>query len=170
MAPPILTARLALRAFVPEDAAEVHAEVLSDPEVMRLVGGPVALDEVRVLLERAIVSLEQHGLGMLAVVERETGLIAGEAGLVPFDDRGPEVELAYTLARRAWGRGYATEAGRALLAEAFGALGLDRVVAVTRPENAASQRVLARLGFAATGRVHAWGAEQLRYERLPDGA
>jgi ribosomal-protein-alanine N-acetyltransferase len=62
-----------------------------------------------------------------------------------------DVEVAYRLARSAWGRGIATEAAEALVAHALGALGLPRVVAVTYPENRASQRVLDKLGFERRG-------------------
>ena len=59
--------------------------------------------------------------------------------------------VAYRLARSAWGQGIATEAAAALVAHALGPLGLPRVVAVTYPENRASQRVLDKLGFERRG-------------------
>ncbi len=64
---------------------------------------------------------------------------------------GDEVEVAYRLARSAWGQGIATEAAGALVAHALGPLGLPRVVAVTYPANHASQRVLDKLGFERRG-------------------
>jgi RimJ/RimL family protein N-acetyltransferase len=91
--------------------------------------------------------------------------MAGEAGLHPFDGRGPEVELGYAFGPAFWGRGYATEAGEAVLAEAFGPLGIDRVVATTREQNTGSRNVLAKLGFEPAGRRRAWGAEQLFFVR-----
>lgn len=162
---PILTTRLALRAYEPDDAEQVHDVLYGDAEVMRHVGGPLDVFATRAALERYAALQASRGFAFWALVERETGLIAGEAGLVPLGGEGPEVELGYTLGRAFWGRGYATEAGGAVVGEAFGALGLDRLVAVTRVENAASQRVLAKLGFAPAGRRHAWGAEQLLFER-----
>jgi RimJ/RimL family protein N-acetyltransferase len=62
-----------------------------------------------------------------------------------------DVEVAYRLARSAWGRGFATEAAGALVAHALRTVGLPRVVAVTYPENQASQRVLDKLGFERRG-------------------
>ena len=59
--------------------------------------------------------------------------MAGEAGLVPLGGEGPDIELGYGLGSAFWGRGLATELGRAILDEAFGPLGLQRVVAVTLP-------------------------------------
>jgi RimJ/RimL family protein N-acetyltransferase len=64
---------------------------------------------------------------------------------------GDDVEVAYRLARPAWGRGIATEAAGALVNHALGALALPRVVAVTYPDNVASQRVLCKLGFEPRG-------------------
>jgi len=86
------------------------------------------------------------------VLERETGEVVGEAGLKPFEDGGRDVEIGYAFGPASWGRGYATEAGRAILNEAFGPLGLERIVAVTSEENSRSQRVLAKLGFILVGR------------------
>ena len=60
-------------------------------------------------------------------------------------------EVAYRLARTAWGRGIATEAAGALVAHGLHTLGLPRLVAVTYPENQASQRVLDKLGFERRG-------------------
>ena len=72
----------------------------------------------------------------------------GEAGLQVLE-AGPDVELGYTLARAAWGRGYATEAARAVLRWGFAGLRLPRVVAVADPANAASLHVLDKLGHDA---------------------
>ena len=63
-------------------------------------------------------------------------------------EEGPEVEVAYQFARAAWGKGYATEAARALLDHGFGALGLTRVIGITSPQNLASRRVLEKIGMA----------------------
>jgi RimJ/RimL family protein N-acetyltransferase len=67
--------------------------------------------------------------------------------------QGDGIELLYALDRPAWGRGYATEAARAVLAYASETLRLPRVVAAVNPANAASQRVLDRLGMHRTGAI-----------------
>ncbi|MEY2517286.1 MAG: hypothetical protein QOJ89_4644, partial [bacterium] len=64
---------------------------------------------------------------------------------------------------RYWNRGYATEASRAVLEEAWGVLGLDHVVAITREANRGSRNVLRKLGFRMDGIRHVWGAEQLYF-------
>ncbi len=167
MALPIITDRLVLRPYEPEDAEQIHAVLYGDPAAMRLVGGATDLAQARARIEGYMADHEDDGFSFWPVIERESGLIAGEAGLSPFAGAGPEIELGYAFGRTFWGRGYATEAGRAILREAFGPLGLDRVVAVTRQENAGSQRVLAKLRFRPAGRRSVWGAQQLFFVREP---
>ena len=81
----------------------------------------------------------------------------GEAGL-QYLEAGPDIELGYTLARAAWGRGYATEAARAVLRWGFAGLRLHRIVAVADPANAASLHVLEKLGMTRRGRRECYGA------------
>jgi RimJ/RimL family protein N-acetyltransferase len=89
--------------------------------------------------------------------------MCGETGLFPLAPDGPDVALGYAFGSAYWGRGYATEAARAVVAEAFGPLDLSRLVAITREANFGSRRVLRKLGFGEHGLRHVWGAEQLFY-------
>jgi RimJ/RimL family protein N-acetyltransferase len=70
---------------------------------------------------------------------------------------GPDVELGFHLRRSAWGQGYATEAARSCLAAAFAGLGLDQVIAIVAPGNAASARVLEKIGMQRAGKREALG-------------
>lgn len=160
---PILTDRLVVRPYVIEDVAEIHRVLYGDRVAMRTLGGALTLEATRGQIELHIARQERAGYSFWAVLDRQTEAMAGEAGLVPLGGKGPEVELGYALGTAFWGRGLATEVGRAILAEAFGPLGLERVAAVTRADNLPSQRVLAKLGFTAAGRRRAWGEEQLLY-------
>jgi RimJ/RimL family protein N-acetyltransferase len=160
--PPLLTERLELRRFTPSDL-EPLLGVFGDPEVMRYVGAerrPLDRTEVAALLARAEAQWQRQGFGLLAVVERATGRLIGEAGIQPLE-QGPDIETGYTLARAAWGRGYATEAARAILAWAFVGLGLQRLVAVADPANAASLRVLDKLGMQRLGVRHCYNARMV---------
>jgi RimJ/RimL family protein N-acetyltransferase len=76
---------------------------------------------------------------------------------------GDDVELAYRLARSSWGQGLATEAARALVEYAFTVVELPRVVAVTYPDNRASQRVLEKLGFVPGGFIDYKGVQAAHY-------
>lgn len=132
---------------------------------MRYVGTrrePLTRDEVRDALRRAAAHWKEHAFGPLAVVERSGGTLVGDAGLQLLE-AGPDVELTYTLARGVWGRGYASEAAAAVLAWSFDTLGLERVVGVTDPENAASQRVLEKAGLRRLGVRHCYGADLIEY-------
>ncbi len=162
---PILTPRLVLRVFTVDDAPQLHETLYSDPEAMRFIGGSHSLGATRQGIERYIEQQESSGFSFWAVEERETGLIVGEAGMFPLNARGPDTEVGYAFGRAAWGRGYATEAGKAVLGEAFGPLGLDHVMAVAKRENTGSLNVLRKLGFRADGHIDAWGSRQLLFRR-----
>jgi RimJ/RimL family protein N-acetyltransferase len=93
---------------------------------------------------------DRHGFGLWALHDRTDGRFVGRCGVAYLHDF-PDAELAYTLARRYWGRGLATEAARAALAHALGALRLPRVVGVALVENLASQKVLLKAGMTLQG-------------------
>ncbi len=161
---PLMTARLQLHPFEPDDL-DALAAIYGDPAVMSYVGDGTVRDRerVRLGLEKMIAMQEERGYAPWAVGERTGGALVGECGLYPLEGVGPEVELTYTFARPAWGKGYATEAGCAALDYAFTAAGLERVIAVAHPGNAASIRVLEKLGMRADGVGHYYGAELVRY-------
>jgi RimJ/RimL family protein N-acetyltransferase len=148
--------RLVLEAFAPSDAAEAHRLIYGDREVMRHVGHGAMPDlaATQALLATYAAHQAEHGFGFWAVRELSSGALVGDAGLER-TGRG-EVELGYTLARRAWGRGYATEAGELCLAEAR-ELGLRELVGVVDARNTASARVLEKLGFRPDGERKAYG-------------
>jgi RimJ/RimL family protein N-acetyltransferase len=75
----------------------------------------------------------------------------------------PGFELAWTLARRWWGYGYATEGARAALEHAFTVWKRERVISLIQAENSASLRVAERLGESLQGRTDLYGREMLRY-------
>ena len=163
MIPTLETPRLRLRPLATSDEADLVA-LDSEPEVMRYVGSPPGVTSPEETAERARRCTRESERGDLAplgfwrIEERGDGTFHGLGALIRMPDtednryRGAlDVEVAYRLARSAWGRGLATEAAGALVAHALGALALLRVVAVTYPENVASQRVLDKLGFEARG-------------------
>lgn len=128
----------------------------------RHTGGVSSLAETRAYIEGYMADHERCGYAYWAVVERATGELAGEAGLKAVGDAAPgEIELGYAFRAAASGRGYATEVGRAVLAEAFGPLGLARVVATVHEANAGSRQVLFKLGFADAGSIVVEGTELL---------
>jgi ribosomal-protein-alanine N-acetyltransferase len=161
MALPITTERLQLRPYESSDLERLHEVLYSDVDAMRLLGGPRDVAGTRFALERSMTQQQITGYSFWPVIERESGLLVGEAGLFPLAPDGPDVALGYAFGARWWGRGYATEAARGVIAEAFGPLGMDRLVAITREANLGSRHVLEKLGFRMEGVRHVWGAEQL---------
>jgi RimJ/RimL family protein N-acetyltransferase len=96
---------------------------------------------------------DESGPGILAVESKDTADVIGYCGLILHRNGSPdEPELAYELLRAAHGCGYATEAGQAVVTWASEA-GYQRLRAGVRDWNAASRRVLEKLGFRETGRV-----------------
>lgn len=154
---PILTERLEIRPYRAEDVERIHEVLYGNAQARRLTGGVSDIDETRTAIERFIERGRLDGYSYWAVIERDSGQLIGEAGLKPLEDHGPEIELGYAFGPASWGRGYATEAGRAILDAAFGPLGLEQVVAVTREANTASRQVIAKLGFIPAGWRHVYG-------------
>ena len=163
MALPIVTERLVLRAYEATDLERLHAVLYSDDAAMRLLGGPRDVAGTRFALERSMAQQELTGFSFWPVIERDSDLLIGEAGLFPLSPDGSDIALGYAFGAPWWGRGYATEAARAVIEEAFGAFGMDRLVAITREANLGSRHVLTKLGFRMDGVRHVWGAEQLYF-------
>jgi RimJ/RimL family protein N-acetyltransferase len=160
---PITTSRLILRSYQPEDVPQIHAVYYGDEAARRLTGGASTPAQTQTTIERYIDLQERDGYSFWAVLERTTGDVVGEAGLKPFEGGGLDVELGYAFGAAYWGRGYGTEAGRAVVGEAFGALGLERLVAVTSDDNRPSQHVLHKLGFVPDGRRKVYGGDLLHF-------
>lgn len=144
---PLLTPRLRIRALARTDA-DAMFEVYSDPLGMRYVddGAPIERPDVDSWIQKTERNYEARGYGMFAIEELEGEAVVGFIGLVhPGDQEEPE--LKYALLRSRWGRGYATEAARALVAFGRATLGLGRIIATADPEHTASHRVLEKAGF-----------------------
>ena len=153
--PELETARLRLRPFTFEDLNAHHQIIGSDSQVT-FSGEPMTLEQSRSALEKRMRHWDEHGFGMWAVVQKDSGTLLGHAGLQTFESTG-EVELGYYLGRSAWGQGVATEAGAACVRYGFETLELRQIVAVVRPANSASQKVLSKLGFRYEREAYYYG-------------
>lgn len=142
---PFVTERLELRPFQEEDV-ERFAALMADDEATMFIGGPkspaAAADSVRYMRD----AFAARGWGTLAVVQRNDKACIGYCGVRPLLNT-PNVELAFALERRSWGRGYATEASKASLDLAFRNLAIDSVFATVYPDNHASIKVLTKVGM-----------------------
>jgi RimJ/RimL family protein N-acetyltransferase len=158
VAPVVLTTpRLRLRPRIMADLDACVAMDL-DPEVHRFIyrHGPPDPKRHRRQLRARIASGWPPTGGIWVVEWQERPGFLGWCGLFPLEDSGL-IEIGYRYVRCAWGQGIATEAGRAVLDHGFRELGLDPIVAVTHPDNRASQRVLEKIGLEARGRAWHYG-------------
>jgi RimJ/RimL family protein N-acetyltransferase len=140
----IETDRLLLRPLTIADLDEfvtMHAA----PEVISTMG-PYSESAAAERLEAYEREWQEHGYGLLAVIERATGRFVGRSGLkywTQFD----ETEVGWVLHPSFWGRGFATEAARACLDWGFANLNVPYITAMILPDNARSLRVAERLGM-----------------------
>ncbi|MFN8633105.1 MAG: GNAT family N-acetyltransferase [Chloroflexota bacterium] len=144
------TERLILRRATAEDV-DALVELNTDPEVTRFINGgkPIPRDVVEDEVGHWLHYYERFaGYGFWIVVEKASGDFLGWVHLRPTGDGAPdEPELGYRLTRAAWGRGYATEASRALVERAFREHGAQRVFATTMSVNLRSRRVMEKAGL-----------------------
>jgi ribosomal-protein-alanine N-acetyltransferase len=142
------TERLLIRTLTAEDAPSLAA-IWSDPDVTRFMGGPRDYEQTyRDLLSEAAEGNADPADTTYPVIERASGRIVGDCGFLKKEVEGEaETELIYVFAMSAWGKGYATEAARALCTLAARKLRLPRLVALIDPEHAASARVAQKAGM-----------------------
>jgi len=144
----LTTERLILRQWRDDDL-DAWAALNADPEVREFFPAVLTREQSAASLTFFRDELATRGWGWWAVEEGATGRLIGMAGLDPVDEGLPfhGVEAGWRLAREAWGKGYATEAGRAVLGYGFESLRLSEILAVTAAGNVRSQAVMRRLGM-----------------------
>ena len=187
------TARLVARDWTAADL-DAAFSIYGRDEVMRWLGSrprrPVASrEQMRQALDRMIArAAEQPAYGRWALELRATGEVVGAIFLSPLPGDDGEIEIGWHLNPDHWGAGYATEAGRGVIALAFGleSVGqdrigpelarrrprpvLDRVLAVVEPDNARSLAVCRRLGMTHRGQTTAYYGETLELFELSRAA
>lgn len=163
--PTLETERLLLRPFRSSDLDD-YAAMRADPEVLRYLAGGGMEPWDRGRSSRHLAFMIGHwqvwGSGTWAVEQKGTGAFLGMVGFSE-PEGWPGFELAWALARRYWGHGYATEAAREALAYAFNTLERKCVISLIHPENQASIRVAERIGEKILDRINHLGREMLRY-------
>lgn len=145
--PTLGTERLILRPFMAADGEMLHT-LYGDPRVMAIRKiGPQSRAQSDAQLAEILRHWRKHGFGLYAVFDKAGGTFIGECGLRHIEPDDDEIELSYGLIPEAWGRGYATEASAAVLAQGFGELGLTTIYAIARSDNVRSHRVMQKLGM-----------------------
>ena len=160
--PQLRTQRLTLRALCETDLEDFTA-MMADQRVYRWLGGqPSTAADAWRSMAGFLGHWALRGYGQWALEEQESGRFVGRAGL--WNPHGwPGLEVGWTVTPEDWGRGYATEAGQASLQWAFATLGVDEIISVTRPDNAASRRVMTKLGLRYSRDVELLGHRQVVY-------
>lgn len=148
---PITTPRLELRPFVDSDVEGI-VRLLTNPQATQFIGGPLSAQDAAKSFTRMAQAFRERGWGTLAVVPTGGACCIGYCGVRPLVQT-TDVEIAFALDPGCWNMGYATEAASACIDSAFLTLGLGSIVGTVYPENAASCRVLAKLGLTPRGRV-----------------
>jgi RimJ/RimL family protein N-acetyltransferase len=151
----LTTARLFLRPFRADDHAELHA-IAGDPEVVRWMDwGPNTPEETGVFLGYALASEAEtpRRTWKFAVTRRADETLIGSAELHIESAEHHRGTMGYLIAPEAQGRGYATEAARAVLDFGLTEGGLHRITATCDPENVGSNRVLEKIGMSREGHL-----------------
>ncbi|MFF9774402.1 GNAT family N-acetyltransferase [Streptomyces sp. NPDC013978] len=163
--PELRTERLLLRDWRESDLAP-WAAMNADPEVREHFPGVLTREQSDASAARFQADLDRRGWGWWALEVRSTGRFVGFAGLDPVEEAMPfsGVEAGWRLARTAWGHGYATEAGRAVLDFGFEQLRLPEILAVTMADNVRSQAVMRRLGMTRNP------SEDFEDRTMPEGS
>jgi len=156
------TDRLIMRMWRTDDF-EPYLDLCTDPEVMRFLGGKT-LDRPDCWRHMAFMAghWQLLGFGPWAIEEKATGSFVGRVGFL-HPEGWPGFELGWTLSRKFWGRGYASEAARRALQYAFEELDKDHVISLIDPLNTNSIRVAERLGEKVEGKTELLGHDVLIY-------
>ncbi len=163
----LTTERLVLRPVTEQD----HAVLLAHwtlPDIRRFLfdGEALSAAEVAGTIEESVWDFNVGGYGIW-LIEDGTGLV-GTTGLRPLDDLG--LEIFYSVAPGSWGKGYATEAARAVVEHALVGLGLPVVLAEVDEDNAASVAVVGRLGMTPFDVVPGALGPMTRYRKTAETA
>lgn len=143
------TDRLVLRKLSVEDANFI-LELLNEPSWLRFIGdkGVRTIDDAcKYILKGPVASYERFGFGLYLTELKDSGIPIGICGLVKREAlEDPDIGFAFLT--RFWGKGYAYESASAVLGLAKSAFGLNRILAITAPDNHSSIRVLEKLGLS----------------------
>lgn len=149
------TDRLIIRAYKKEDATGLY-ETLNDKKVLDYIPEePINMEQAHAAIEWLMsnykLDLDSNYKYSFAIELKKTGTYIGWCGFgyLDYDDR--QREIYYTLKSEYWGNGYATEATTALVRYILEEMKLEKIVAVVKPDNRASQKVIEKLGFKKTG-------------------
>lgn len=149
------TENLIIRTYNKNDAQNLY-ETLNDKKVLEYIPeDPISIEQAHAAIDWLIsnykLDLDTDYKYSFAIELKADGKYVGWCGFGYLDYDKEQKEIYYTLKSEYWGNGYATEATRALVSYIFEELNLEKIVAVVKPDNKASQKVIEKLGFEKTG-------------------
>lgn len=159
----IETERLTLRQFTARDWDDFY-RIRSDPEVMRFItGAPPTPEQIKAAFEKTLQRWEEQKFGRLAIRFHDSEELIGWCGL-DLLDKSDEVEVGYAMLPKFWGQGIASEVAAACIRYGFESLKLERIVAVSFPENVASWKVMKKLGMRYVKNARFYDKDVVYYE------
>jgi ribosomal-protein-alanine N-acetyltransferase len=147
------TERLGFRCWLSEDLPAAR-ELWGALEVTRFFGGPFSDEEIGQRWEREISRMDTSGFQYWPMYLLSDKEHVGCCGLRPYRPEDEIHELGFHLRPKYWGQGLAVEAARAVIAYSFEAIGAKSLSAGHHPQNGASKKALAKLGFRSTHDEH----------------
>lgn len=155
------TERLILRPLNETDFEAVF-KMRSDADVMRFIREPQTNEESANWINLVSSRWATEKIGFCAMIEKASNEFAGWCGIWKLKET-KEFEVGYAVDKNAWGKGYATEAAMEFLNYAFEHLETEKIVAVANPENAASRRVMEKLGMSYDYTGEFYGRDLVHY-------
>ena len=147
----ITTERLILRRFRQTDKKQ-YTKILTNPAVYKYLGDGLGCTSE---FAEKILTNYTFSRGIFAVIERDSNKVIGHCGIRPIPDG--RIELLYAYEPSAWGKGYGTEAGRAVLEYGKAHFEIDEIIAMAYLENPGSIAIMKKLGFERIGQEEHFG-------------
>ncbi|MBR6316228.1 MAG: GNAT family N-acetyltransferase [Lachnospiraceae bacterium] len=162
----IETERLVLRPFRLSDAQSALMNWAGDEKVQKMYGEPVyqTVEEVESLLEKYITAYKSDFFYRWAVIEKESGECIGQVAYFLVDKSNSWGEIEYCIGSAYQGKGYATEATKAVIRYGFDKIGFHKVQICVRPSNIKSARVIEKCGFTYEGTLRDYFLIDGKYE------
>lgn len=160
------TGRLLIRAFRPQDADSMMRNWISDEYVQGMYGEPAykTREEVDRLLGTFIRNYQSGCFYRWGIFEKQSGECIGQIAFFLVDTNNHFGEIEYCIGQAFQGKGYATEACRAVIGYGFDTIGFNKVQICVRPQNAASNKVIDKCGFTYEGTLREYFNRDGKYE------
>jgi len=159
------TPRLIIREFLLREE-ETYLEHFNDPDVCQYIPQRTREERVNIFLSALVNYISNKQLGIWGIFDKITGDFVGSCLLRFFNNEPDKIELGYSLEKKYWGKGIATEMATAMIAYAFEHNKAAEVVAVTDVSNLGSQRVLEKAGLIRVENIVKDGVELAYFKKI----